>query len=278
MIKFKELLTEIENDIRLTPKDIYNFFYLWNVYVDSPDVFNTPFGEETLNHYLSLWKKKYIDIFTKLIIVQLYKYDTRGRVDPDYPRRADLTQKPLSALLALMKKTFRSDMTRRNERWILIANATNNLANSRSPSDIFLWINQLLTAVHNTRTPVMDKLPNYHSELYQALEKVTNAPNKKAFAQYVDKDIRDLEDQSSSFLGESNTVKISRADRENEEFMMGLKSGVQDKASGTKRDLTGFSSDFVRGYKTVPKEGWWGKFNDRFTQWLADLGHSYGKR
>jgi hypothetical protein len=48
-----------------------------------------------------------------------------------------------------------------------------------------------------------------------------------------------------------NTIKISKADRENVPFMSGVKLAVQDKAQDNKRNLSGLPEDFIRGYKTV---------------------------
>lgn len=75
-----------------------------------------------------------------------------------------------------------------------------------------------------------------------------------------------------------NTIKVSRADRENVQFMSGVKLAVQDKAHDAKRDLSGYPEDFIRGYKTVKRTSWWDKANDRLTQWVSSLGSSYGNR
>jgi hypothetical protein len=77
---------------------------------------------------------------------------------------------------------------------------------------------------------------------------------------------------------ESNTIKVSKADRENVQFMSGVKLAVQDKAHDKKRDLNGLPEDFIRGYKTVKKTSWWDKANDRLTQWVSSFGNSYGRR
>lgn len=79
-------------------------------------------------------------------------------------------------------------------------------------------------------------------------------------------------------LQEANTVKVSKADRENVEFMTGLKQAALDKGNDVDRDLSGYSADWVRGYKVVKRSSWWDKVNDRLTGIAANLGHSYGKR
>lgn len=284
MIRIKRLINEIHDVETITPKDIYNFYYLWHIAVNDPSLVQTPFGKETQDYYLKQLKEKYVRLFTKLLTKQIHKYVQRGRIDPDFPKDVDvLNMADTAKLLELMKKTFRSDMTRRNDRWILVAEYTQNLAKSNTAKQMYLWIDRLNNSVHNTQTRVMDKFQNYYTELNKAFDIVFHANSIRELRHLVDKDLRDLSDQGEAghpdeLTTESNTVKIKRSDRENEEFMLGLKVGVQDKASGTKRDLTGFSNDFVRGYKTVPKEKWWDKFNDKLTQWAADFGHSYGKR
>jgi hypothetical protein len=79
-------------------------------------------------------------------------------------------------------------------------------------------------------------------------------------------------------LQEGDTIKISKADRENVQFMSGVKLAVQDKAQDNKRDISQLPPDFQRGYKTVKRTSWWDKANDRLTQWVSSLGSSYGNR
>ena len=79
-------------------------------------------------------------------------------------------------------------------------------------------------------------------------------------------------------LEEGNTVQVSKKDRENVEFMTGLKQAALDKGNEVDRDISEYSLDWQRGYKTVKRSSWWTKFNDRLTSTLADLGRSYGKR
>jgi hypothetical protein len=79
-------------------------------------------------------------------------------------------------------------------------------------------------------------------------------------------------------LQEGDTIKVSKADRENVAFMSGVKLAVQDKAQDHKRDISQLPPDFQRGYKTVKRTSWWEKANDRLTQWVSSLGTSYGNR
>lgn len=309
MTKLKKLVKEgLESVEMLTPKDIYNFYFLWWTAVNQPKLVSTNYGKEIMNHYLTQWKIKYTKAFKKLIAIQIGKYIQRGRVDPDFPKdaAAKLMSMSASQLQSLMAKTFRSDMQRRNDRWELVADFVTKLESANSPKDIFVYVNQLNNAVHNTQTRVLDKMPNYYSELMKAFDFVDKAKSPQLQLKgLVDKDIRDLwnqeeqgdphetdPDQSTRYterimmreglekvlrMNEAS-VKISRADRENVAFMTGLKDAVQDKANERKRDLSGENSDYVRGYNTVPREGWWSKMNDRLTRWAAEFGNSYGNR
>jgi hypothetical protein len=82
--------------------------------------------------------------------------------------------------------------------------------------------------------------------------------------------------------GEWDTKPLSKSDVSgyNPEYerARGRKVGVQDKISGKNRDLSQYSADFQKGYKEVHKDGFWSRFNDRMTQWLANMGSSLIKR
>jgi hypothetical protein len=210
---------------------------------------------------------------------------------------------------------------------------------------MFLWINQLNNAVHNTNGKVLDKLPNYYAELLKAFDAVDKAGSIENLRQFVDKDIRDLKNQDHemteaiqpvtwpgqtglekivmspeqetqlnqpagpassaatdkpSFIQQTpnqdeeppsdatlnlgplqealNEGGISQQDRENLNFMTGLKMGVKDKANEVKRDISSRHPDWQRGYNTIKGDGWWHKFNDKLTRWAAEFGNSYGRR
>lgn len=81
-------------------------------------------------------------------------------------------------------------------------------------------------------------------------------------------------------LQEADSVHVTAADRQNPEYMMGLKQAVKDKGADFKRDLTPgkYSPDFIRGYTSVKQTSWWDKANAWLTQKAAELGNSYGRR
>lgn len=198
MILLRELISE--NIETIQPKDIYNFFYLWYICLHYPDSIGTPYGSEISNYYIKELKQKYINLFTQLMINQLKKYEERNRIDNDYPRGKSLLKSTPAELLSLMKKTTRSKRAiamgegPRNSKWEMVGEFLLNLYNSNNFKDTFLMINQLLNALHNTNTKIIDKLPNYF-ELQKALDIVHKARSLNDYKQYVDKDLRELLNQ-----------------------------------------------------------------------------------
>jgi len=291
MIQFRKLVKEIHDVETISAKDIFNFYYLWHFAVNEPKLANTSYSKEVIGYYTQQFKQKYLRLFSKLLYKQLAKYVSRGRVEPDFPTQMVTPSASPKDLAMMMKKTFRSDMKRHNDRWDLICDFTENLSNSTSAKDIFTWVNQLNNAVHNTKTNVLDKFPNYYSELVKAFDTVAKAKNMETLKGFVDKDIRDLQNQNAtedeppnpdSFdecvaEGLSKVVfcesEVSYADRHNHEFVSGFRIAVQDKKTNSYRDLKGYSPDFIRGYKTVKRVGWWDKANARLTQWASNLGN-----
>lgn len=211
MITLKHLLTEFgESNIvpTISARDIYNFYFLWWIANNESNLVSTPYGKEIMEHYISKLKDKYVKCFKIIIAKQIAKYIQRGRVDPDFPKDAlpTLQGKSASELQTLMAKTFRSDMRRRNDNWDMVANFLTNLEGAMDTKSKFLYINQLNNAVHNTGTQVMDKFPNYYSELRAAFDRVHRAKNPELeFKPLVDKDIRSLLSQGEGEGGPMNT-------------------------------------------------------------------------
>jgi hypothetical protein len=48
---------------------------------------------------------------------------------------------------------------------------------------------------------------------------------------------------------------------------------LKDKKENETRSLSGYPDDFIRGYKTVKRAGWWDKANAKLTQWAAGVGN-----
>lgn len=277
MIKMRALLLEVVGG--LNPSDIYNFYFLWGLYVNSPAVFKSDYGEFTLNEYCKNFRIKYLKLYKQLLAEQLTKYAIRTRIDPDFDATKISPDAPASVLWELMKKTFRSDMQRRNDVWSIIGEYTTALENAKNPKDIFLAIDRLNASVHNTNTSVLGKFMGGRS-LMTAYNAVSDH-NPMYWKQYVDKDIRQLDSQGEGdgdITESGHSIKIPRSDRENTLFMMGLKQGVIDKANNTKPKLDGTPADYIRGYELVKRDSWWDKTNNKLTQWAAELGNSYGNR
>lgn len=203
MIKLRQLLAETINlDADIIRKgDIYSFYYLWYIATTQPSAVATPYGKEVMKTYLQALKDKYVRLFRRLLIKQIAKYISRGRVDPDILSKnaSELDSMSSSELQKLMAKTLRSDMTRRNERWDLVADFVTKLESASSANDMFLYINQLNNAVHNTQTQVMDKFPNFYSELkpaFDAVDKIKSGNQWELMKGLVtNKDIRGLLNQ-----------------------------------------------------------------------------------
>lgn len=334
MIKLRHLLTEGTGE--LTPRDIYNFYFLFFVSSYHPEALQTQYGKFIQDEYLKTLKAKYVSVFKHLIYEQIVKYVKLGRVDQDFPKEKLNPNLSGAELAGLMKKTFRSDMNRRNNVWDLAAEFLTKLETSTNAKDTFLMIDRLNAAVHNTQTAILGKVSYDLSKVY---DKIHHSKSPNELLPFIDKDIRNLLDQKSEtdsggmfresepdFYGTADkkidggtpygratdvpqfsgrggndkkgsgnedpkkdfkqfpleerheTVKVSRADRENPEFMAGLKQGAIDKGYDVDRDLTGYSKDFIRGYRSVPQDSKWDKFNSKLTGFLANLGNSYGQR
>lgn len=200
MILIKHLLKEIFDAEPILPRDVYNLYYLEFVSSRYPQIVQTPYGKEVMNHYLGRLKQKYVKLFKALLYKQIYKYVTRDRIDPDFNK--DLLQPDASAkvLRDLMLKTFRSDMKRRNDVWNAVAGYTYGLENASSPAQIFVNINGLNNSVHNTSGKIMfdpAKVSNY-AELRRAFDMADAVKSQSQWELLkgsVDKDIRDLLDQ-----------------------------------------------------------------------------------
>lgn len=213
-IKLGDLLNEaLIGSLSLSAKDIYNFYYLWYIATTQPSVVTTPYGKEVVKTYLQALKDKYVKLFRRLLINQIAKYIHRGRVDQDVLIKNvnELESLSSSELQKLMSKTLRSDMKRRNERWDLVADFVTKLESANSTADMFLYINQLNNAVHNTQTQVMDKFPNFYSELepaFDAVNKIKSGNQWELMKGLVsNKDIRGLLNQD--VMENKNKVCVS---------------------------------------------------------------------
>lgn len=149
--------------------------------------------------YLKEIQDLYISVFTELLTKQIEKYVSSGRIDMQQGKpafdvrqiRAASPQQRPALIKSMMAQTFRSDMQRRNEVWNQIADHLYNLANTGLINKICFYIDRINNSVHNTKTLVLDKLPN-GMELLQAFDNAHKARNPREFARFVSPEIRRL--------------------------------------------------------------------------------------
>ena len=191
-IKLRELLTESLDNISIS--DIYNFYYLFALSVYHPQSLATDYGRFIQDEYLKKFKSKYISIFKKLVVEQLQKYYSRKRVDSDFDVNQVSINSPSSVLQNLMSKTWRSDMTRRNESWEMVCDFLTKLENASSVKDTYLYVDRLNSVVHNTQTKVLGKMEGGY-QLIWAYNQIHHAKSISEYEKFVDKDIRQLNNQ-----------------------------------------------------------------------------------
>jgi len=191
MIKLRQLLCESVGGI--TSSTIYNFYYMWHLFVTSPELFKTEIGKYILDEYLKSFKSQYINLFKQLMAEQLVKYVSRGRVDPDFDKSKVKPTESALVLWKLMEKTLRSDMKRRNDVWNLVGEYLTNLESATSQKDILLYVDRLNSCVHNTSTLILGKLSG-GSDLMRSYNTAKNT-DPKYWSQYVSKDLRQVATQ-----------------------------------------------------------------------------------
>lgn len=172
-------------------QQISNFYYMWKTYLDnshaSPYRFTTDLKD--MSHY-------YLKLFKPVVIRQLEKYISRGRIDPDFPKTLNLNEQNFDMLDQLMRKTFRTDMVRRNDdNWGKLTDYLKQLEHivdvKVTPDAIekmFFLIDRINNCVHNTKTSIFDKFANGH-EVLTALNFAANVNSPKELVKRVDPDI-----------------------------------------------------------------------------------------
>jgi hypothetical protein len=185
------ILELVNNRNSLTPTDIYDFYYLCagisSEQINLRDHFLAEF-------YLREIRETYLNVFTELLTRQIEKYVGRGRFDKSFDvrqlRAAPLEQK-FELIKDMMKRTYRSDMVRRNDVWIDIALHLQNLSKHEDAKNICYYIDRINNSVHNTAELVLDKLPNARG-LLQAFDTAHNSRNPGEFRRFVSPEVRKL--------------------------------------------------------------------------------------
>ena len=187
-------LSESFSNASLAPQHIYDFYYLAAALsygqIDEDDRF-------VASYYLQELQHLYLDVFSKLLIEQLAKYQRRGRLDTINGRLAydvkELENAPnqFDAIKQMMAKTYRSDMTRRNVVWNNIAEYVEALSRQTKPDKITYYIDRINNSIHNTENLVLEKFPNGH-ELIQAFNVAHLNSSPENYRRFVSPEIRRL--------------------------------------------------------------------------------------
>lgn len=195
MIILKNLLLESLNT-SISSKDVFNFYWLFTLQSYHPQLLQSDYGKFIQNEYLKSLQAKYIIIFKKLLYNQLRKYISQKRIDSNFPIEKLDAGVTLNAteLASLMSKTFRSDLKQRNTAWNLVSEYLIKLETAQTSKDIYSAIDRLNNLTHNTGTQVLGKL-SY--DLIKAYDIVHHAKSLNDYAQFVDKNLRQLLDQTN---------------------------------------------------------------------------------
>lgn len=189
MIKLRYLLNEIISGV-ISSSDIYNFYFLYYHSQHEPQLLQTQYGKEMERQYLTSIKEKYVATFKELLVEQINKYISKQRVDSDFPVKKVSSKDSAETLAFLMSKTFRTDMKRRNDVWNIAAKATADLEKINNPKSMYLPINALNMAIHNTNTLILGKLAT-GINLERALDACAKV-DPKYYVGNVSKDLRDI--------------------------------------------------------------------------------------
>lgn len=143
----------------ISPILLYNFYYVSYIYE------NQKYSNEyAVGSFLNSLRLEYLNSFKKMIINQIIKYMDRGRVDDDIydiMKKKNLNIDNLKItyelLDRLMRKTYRSDMRRRNVVWEYLTKHLAELEKSKKIKDIIFNIDRINNAVHNTDELTLSK-------------------------------------------------------------------------------------------------------------------------
>jgi predicted GNAT family acetyltransferase len=173
-----------EAESRLTPKVLYNLYYISTEGDPGND-----YGRSLQNEYVNKYKKLYLDVFSDLVKNQINKYIRKGRVDPFVTKEALQSAKSASQLDELMRGTYRSDMRRRNTVWNYVTEYLKELESAKTLEQRLFYMDRLNNAIHNTNELLFSKFSNA-SSLLQAFDTIANARDIRAYVRNVDRDLR----------------------------------------------------------------------------------------
>ena len=182
MINFSTWLLFEETE-QIKPKSVYTYAFLA---YHRNTITRDKYLSERTKEFLSNLKDNYLQAFTPIVVDQIQKYLDRGRVDSD----VNISKVPsgkvstayLKKLSDLMKKTYRSDMKRRNDRWNLFTDNLLALSKASSLKDLYFYIDRIHNDIHNTGEFILSK---YRYDLQSALEDIHQARTPKDFVHRV---------------------------------------------------------------------------------------------
>jgi hypothetical protein len=176
----------------ITPTTLYNFYHIATL--ESQGRLKSDYAQGVVKEYLDIYKRRYVDAFTKIVEEQIAKYIGRRRTDPGITSETlEAAKGDPAALDTLMQKTFRSDMKRRNDVWNFVTEYLRGLHEAKSPKDIIFFIDRLNNAVHNTDELLFSKFRNA-ADLLETFDTIHRARDERAYGRNVDKTLRELED------------------------------------------------------------------------------------
>lgn len=193
------VLSEEQLEANLSRQDIYDFYFMVFEFrnITSPTAFQRSEVEEFLKYIINI----YLDQFGNLIIAQLEKYLQRKRHDTDSSGKPvfDIEKiKKMSGyekyenLDKAMKSTYRSDMTRRNDRWNMLTDYLRQLAQTHvSIPDAIFIIDRINNTVHNTHELMLTKFKNGYA-LKQAFDEVHAMRNAEQLRYKASSRVKDI--------------------------------------------------------------------------------------
>ena len=136
-------------------------------------------------------KEKYLIVFKRVLVDQLRKYAKQKRTDIDFNHRLISDDMSFPIIHDLIKKTYRTDMTRRNINWESLAEHCMNLNTTKVFDRICFFIDRINNSVHNTGDLFFDKLEDA-SDLIKAFDTVHLSETPRQYARFVGSDVRKL--------------------------------------------------------------------------------------
>jgi hypothetical protein len=190
--KYLEIIKEASMP-RLSETNIYDFYFLYTLSQTDNNFNSDRYKSFLFEEYSKRFKAIWLNAFKIIVYDQIQKYLKRGRVDDDFPNvLKPVNQYNFENLYYLMTKTYRSDMERRNDRWVMLADYLRQLSKeSMTVDDIYFTIDRINNVVHNTGEIMLSKFQNSR-ELLNAFENSHSMRDIKEFRPLVHRELRKL--------------------------------------------------------------------------------------